>query len=79
MCSKNQLHILVFKNLSNVLNRLPAIPVPDNRRTGNKPDICSFWKRKQIFKSPIFVPFGGNLAQFEAKSDIPDTRIQTGS
>ena len=27
--------------------------------------------RKLILKSPRFVPFGANLAQFESKSDIP--------
>ena len=27
--------------------------------------------KKLIFKSPKFVPFGANLAQFEAKSGFP--------
>jgi len=27
--------------------------------------------RKPMLESPRFVPFGVNLAQFEAKSDIP--------
>ena len=27
--------------------------------------------RKLILKSPRFVPFGANLAQFDGKSDIP--------
>ena len=28
--------------------------------------------RKLFLKSPIFVPFGANLAQLETKSDTPD-------
>ena len=30
---------------------------------------------KQILKSPRFVPFGSNLAQLEAKSDIPGSHL----